>query len=215
MPGKLYLAGPYKGAPLSIAAITPAVAGPFDVGTVVVREALDLDPVTGVASVDGAASDPIPHILEGIPLKLRDLRVYVDRPDFTLNATSCDPSAVGATLWGSFADVFNAADDLAVQRSSRYQAANCASLGFKPALKDISLRGGTKRGGHPALRAVLKPRPGDANLARTVVTLPRSAFLDQAHIRTSAPGCSSKPTPAPQRAIYGQVNAEPRCWINR
>ena len=62
-------------------AITPAVAGPFDAGTVVVREALTLNPVTAEVEVDGAASDPIPHILKGIPLNVRDLRVYADRPE--------------------------------------------------------------------------------------------------------------------------------------
>ncbi len=92
-PGRLYLAGPYHGDPLSAVAITPAVAGPFDAGTVVVREALRLNPVTHVGEVDGSASDPIPHILKGIPLNLRDLRVYADRPEFTLNPTSCEPFA--------------------------------------------------------------------------------------------------------------------------
>ena len=69
------------------------MAGPFDVGTVVVREALTLNPETAEVEADGNASDPIPHILAGIPLKVRDLRVYVDRNNFILNPTSCDPSA--------------------------------------------------------------------------------------------------------------------------
>jgi uncharacterized repeat protein (TIGR01451 family) len=183
VPGKIYLAGPYKGDPLSVVAVTPAVAGPFDVGTVVVREALTLNPETAEVEVDGAASDPIPHVLRGIPLKLRDLRVYVDREDFILNPTSCDPSSVRATLFGSYADVFSPADDVPVGQSDRFQAANCSALGFKPKLS-IKLKGGTRRGGHPALRAVLRARPGDANIGAATVTLPRSAFLDQAHIRT-------------------------------
>jgi hypothetical protein len=206
VPGKIYLAGPYNGAPLSVVAITPAVAGPFDVGVVVVRQALTLDPVTGVVHVDGDRSDPIPHILKGIPLKLRDLRVYVDRGDFTINPTSCDPSEVKATLFGSFLDVFSAADDKPVDLASRYQAANCSRLGFKPALK-LNLKGGTKRGGHPALRAVLRPRPGDANLAGTVVKLPRSAFLDQAHIRTICTRVQFAADACPKGAIYGKVTA--------
>ena len=81
VPGSIYLAGPYHGDPLSVVAITPAQAGPFDAGTVVVREALTLNPVTAEVEVDGSASNPIPHILKGIPLKLRDLRVNVDRPE--------------------------------------------------------------------------------------------------------------------------------------
>ena len=183
VPGSVYLAGPVAGDPLSVVAITPAVAGPFDAGTVVVREALTLNPVTAEAEVDGAQSDPIPHILQGIPLNLRDLRVYVDRPDFTLNPTNCEPSKARATLFGSFLSPLDPSDDVPVGLSSRYQAANCASLGFKPKLA-LSLKGGTKRGGHPALKAVVTPRPGDANFSKAVVTLPHSAFLDQAHIKT-------------------------------
>ncbi|MGH9121425.1 MAG: hypothetical protein ACRDYC_05695, partial [Acidimicrobiales bacterium] len=181
--GKLYLGGPYHGDPLSVVAIVPAVAGPFDVGTVVVQEALTLNPVTAEVEVDGAASDPIPHILAGIPLDVRDIRVYTDKPNFTLNPTSCDTSSTRATLFGSGIDVFNPADDLPIGLSSRFQAAGCASLGFRPNLQ-ITLKGGTKRGGHPALTATVVPRPGDANFAAAVVTLPHSAFLYQAHIRT-------------------------------
>jgi hypothetical protein len=182
VPGSLYLAGPYHGAPLSVVSITPAVAGPFDAGTVVVREALNLNPLTAQVGVDGSASDPIPHILQGIPLNLRDLRVYADRPAFTLNATNCTPSATLATLWGA-GTVLAPHGEVPFGRGARYQAAGCASLGFKPKV-GIKLKGGTKRGSHPALRAVVTPKPGQANFARAVVTLPRSAFLDQGHIRT-------------------------------
>lgn len=204
--GKIYLAGPYNGAPLSVVAITPAVAGPFDVGVVVVRVALSLDPRTAEVHVDGERSDPIPHILRGIPLKLRDLRVYVDRDNFTINPTSCAPGAVGATLWGSAANAFDPADDVPVSLASRYQAANCASLGFKPSLT-INLRGGAKRGQFPALRALFKPRPGDANLARTVVKLPRSAFLEQGHIRTVCTRVQFAADACPPGAVYGRVTA--------
>ncbi len=91
MPGKVYLGRPLRRrAALAWSAIVPAVAGPFDVGTVVVRQALRLDPSTAEVDVDGAASDPIPHILDGIPLVVSDIQVYADRPEFTLNPTSCD-----------------------------------------------------------------------------------------------------------------------------
>ncbi len=183
VPGSLYLAGPVGGDQLSVVAITPAVAGPFDAGTVVVREAVTANPVTAEAEVDGLHSDPIPHILKGIPLNLRDLRVYVDRQNFTFNATNCEASKARATLFGSFLLPLDPVDDVPVGLEARYQAANCAALGFKPKLA-INLKGGTKRGGHPALKAVVTPRRADANFAGAVVTLPHSAFLDQAHIRT-------------------------------
>jgi hypothetical protein len=208
--GKLYLAGPWHGDPISAVSITPAVAGPFDAGTVVVREALRLNPVTHVGEVDGSASDPIPHILKGIPLNLRDLRVYADRPEFTLNSTSCEPFAASSTIWGD-GTALEPLGETPVTLSSRYQAAGCASLGFKPKLA-INLRGGTRRGAHPALKAVVTPRPGDANFAGAVVTLPHSAFLDQAHIRTictrvqfAAGGGNGER--CPKGAVYGYARA--------
>jgi hypothetical protein len=183
VPGKLYLGGPYNGDPLSVISVTPALAGPFDAGTVVVREALTLNPVTAEVEVDGAHSDPIPHILKGIVLKVRDLRVYVDKPDFILNPTSCERSSAKATLFGAYRNVFDPSDDVPVALSTPYQAASCASLAFKPKLA-LELHGGTKRGDHPALKATVTARNADANIGKAVVTLPTSAFLDQAHIRT-------------------------------
>jgi hypothetical protein len=204
--GQIYLGGPYKGDPLSVISITPAVAGPFDAGTVVVRLALTLNPETAEVEVDGAASDPIPHILKGIVLKVRDIRVYVDRPEFIINPTSCDPSSAKATLFGGFLDVFSPADDQPADLSTRYQAANCLNLGFKPKLK-FRLKGGTKRGDHPSLRAELKARPGDANIGKATVTLPKSAFLDQSHIRTICTRVQFAAKNCPKGAEYGFAKA--------
>ena len=204
VPGHIYLAGPYKGDPLSVVAITPAVAGPFDVGTVVVRVALSIDPDTAEVKADGSASDPIPHILKGIVLKVRDLRVNVDRQNFILNPTDCSPFQSTATLFGSNANVFDPADDVPVTRTARFQAANCASLGFKPAFK-MSLTGGTRRGAHPAFRALVTPRAQDANFAKAVVTLPHSAFLDQAHIRTICTRVQFAAKACPPGSVYGHA----------
>ena len=212
VPGKLYLAGPINGAPLSVVAVTPAVAGPFDVGVVVVREALTLDPVTAQVQVDGSKSDPIPHILAGIPLKVRDVRVMVDRPNFTMNPTNCSKFQILATIGGGGADPFSILDDTSVDVSARFQAANCASLGFRPRLS-LTLKGGTKRGDYEGLRAVVRPRPGDANIGAAQVALPHSAFLANEHIRTvctrvqfaagigNGAGC-------PKGSIYGKAVAE-------
>jgi hypothetical protein len=204
--GKMYLAGPYNGAPLSVLEVVPAVAGPFDVGTVVVRQALLIDPRTAEVKVDGDRSDPIPHILAGIPLRVRDIRVDVNRSDFTLNPTSCEREQIAAKLWGGGANPFSAADDSPVSRSQSFQAADCAALAFKPKLS-LKLKGGTKRGAHPSLRAVLKPRPGDANISGAIVRLPHSAFLDQAHIRTICTRVQFAADNCPKGAIYGRVRA--------
>jgi hypothetical protein len=204
--GQIYLGGPYHGDPLSVISVTPAIAGPFDAGTVVVQLALTLNPKTAEVEVDGANSDPIPHILKGIVLKVRDLRVYVDRPNFTLNPTSCDESSAKATLFGSYLDVFSPSDDRPADLSTRYQAANCLNLGFKPSLS-LSLKGGTKRGGHPGLIANYTPRKGDANVKGLVVRLPRSAFLDQGHIRTICTRVQFAAKACPPAAQYGSIRA--------
>jgi hypothetical protein len=204
--GQIYLGGPYNGDPLSVISVTPAVAGPFDAGTVVVRLALTLNPKTAEVEVDGANSDPIPHILKGIVLKVRDLRVYVDRPNFTLNPTSCDESSARSVLFGSYLDVLSPLDDRPVDLATRYQAANCLNLGFKPKLA-LNLKGGTKRGGHPGLRAIYTPKKGDANVKGLVVRLPRSAFLDQGHIKTICTRVQFAAKACPKASQYGYIKA--------
>ncbi len=206
VPGHLYLGGPFGGDPLSVVSITPAVAGPFDVGTVVVREALTLDPNTGEVQVDGAASDPIPHILAGIPLKLRDLRVSTDRPQFTINPTSCAKEQAKATLFGDYLDVFNPADDVPVSLTDRYQAASCASLQFKPKLS-LTLKGGTRRSAFPALNAELTARPGDANVAGAVVTMPPSLFIANAHIANPCTRVQFNADACPPSSVLGTAKA--------
>ena len=206
VPGSVYLAGPFGGAPLSVVGVVPAVAGPFDVGVVATRQALTLDPVTAQPKVDSALSEPIPHILAGIPLRVRDIQVDVNRPRFTLNPTSCDEKAVAAQIWGGGIDPFNILDDAPVARSDRFQAANCALLGFKPRLS-FALKGGVKRGANPAVKAVLRPRPGDANLRKTVVRFPRSTFLDQAHIHTICTRVQFAADRCPPGSVYGHVKA--------
>ena len=125
-PGQLYLAGPYGGDPFSLLSVTSAVVGPFDLGTVVLRFGLRIDPRTAKVSVDPAASEPIPRIIDGIVTHVRDIRVYVDRPNFTFNPTSCASMAISSTLGsdlGASATV-----------SSPFQAASCANLKFEPRL---------------------------------------------------------------------------------
>jgi hypothetical protein len=206
VPGSIYLAGPFGGEPLSVVGVVPAVAGPFDVGTVVTRQALDINPRTGEVRADGAHSDPLPHILAGIPLVVRDIQVYVDRQEFTLTPTSCDPFATRASIWGGGADPFSIADNSPVGREARYQAASCSSLGFKPRLS-LTLKGGTKRGDNPKLKGLFRPRAGDANLEELVLRLPRSAFLDQGHIRTICTRVQFAAEACPAAAIYGHATA--------
>jgi hypothetical protein len=172
--GHAYLAGPYKGAPLSLAIITPAVAGPFDLGDVVVRTALYVNPETAQIH---AVSDPLPTILQGIPLDVRSIDLDMNRPQFTLNPTHCDPMAVLGSATSTLGNV--------AALSQRFQVGGCSALAFKPKVA-LSLKGGTRRHTFPALKAVVTypPGPGYANIARAQVTLPHSEFLEQGHIRT-------------------------------
>jgi hypothetical protein len=211
VPGKLYLAGPYQGAKLSVAAITAVKVGPFDLGNVVIRQALKVNPETAEVSTDGTSSDPIPHILQGIVVHARDIRIFVDRKDFILNPTSCERMTADASVIGSGLDFGSLGDDQSVDVTSPFQAADCASLGFKPKLA-ISLSGGTHRGDTPRLKAVLTARKGDANIGAAVVTLPHSEFLEQAHIRTvctrvqfNAGGGNGEQ--CPKGSVYGHVKA--------
>jgi hypothetical protein len=199
-PTAVYLGGPYKGAPTSIVAVVPKQAGPFDFGDEAVRSAIYVDPRTGQAT---AKADPLPQMIEGIPIDYRTLHVDLDRPNFTLNPTGCQAKAVSAAV--------TSVQGVLVHPSSPFTAVNCAALGFKPSLT-LRLRGGIKRGDHPALRATFAPRVGDANAAKIVALLPHSAFLDQAHIRTIctrvqfAAG-SGNGAECPAGSIYGHVTA--------
>ena len=199
--GAAYLAGPYKGAPLSLAVITPALAGPFDLGSVLVRNALRVDPESAQVS---AVSDPLPQILHGIPLDLRDIRVDLDRPGFTLNPTSCDPSSIDGTIDG--------AEGASAAVSARFQVGECAKLAFKPKLS-LRLKGKSTRGAHPGLHATLRmPKGNNANIARTVVALPHSEFLAQNHIKTICTrvqfaAAAGNGAQCPSGSIYGHVRA--------
>jgi hypothetical protein len=203
--GKVYLAGPYAGAPFSMAIIAPAVSGPFDLGTVVVREALRIDPTTAQVTADGGSSPPLPRILKGIPLRLRDLRVNIDRPGFALNPTSCQPGAIVAGIAGSGPAIGLGLETLA-QIAARYQARECGALPYKPKLS-FRLKGATKRTGHPALRVQLDTRPGDANSARVATILPRSQFIDPERVANPCTRPRFAAGTCPKASILGRARA--------
>jgi hypothetical protein len=205
--GKAFLSGPYKGAPLSLAVVTPATAGPFDLGTVVVRVALFVDPETAQIR---AVSDPIPHVFGGTLLSVRSVDLKMDRPNFTLNPTSCEPFATAGVLNGGGGDPTNPASFSAFGVNAPFQASDCGALKFRPKLftKLIGERKKMRRNGHPAFQAVLVARPGDANIKRAALTLPRSQFLDQSHIGTICTRVQLAASDCPARSIYGRAWAE-------
>jgi len=194
-PGKAYLAGPYKGAPLSLVVVVPAVSGPYDLGNIVVRNALYVDPESAQVS---AVSDPLPQIVEGVPLRVRSVLVKLNKPDFTLNPTNCEAHQVNASLRG--------AEGGSSSASAHFQVANCAKLGFAPKLF-LKLKGGTRRAGHPALTGTLKMPQGGANISKLIVALPHSEFLDQSNIGTVCTRVQFAAHSCPAASIYGQASA--------
>ncbi len=168
--GRMYLSGPFKGAPLSLAAITPALAGPYDYGVVVVRVALHVDQSDAHVF---AASDTVPSIIGGIPIRMRSIQVNIDRPNFTINPTNCNPFAVVSHGIGD--------EGTSVAFSSPFQVINCRTLPFKPTMS-VRQKGGTKRSRNPVLEFDLHTRHGDANLKAITVTLPKLFEIDQRHL---------------------------------
>ncbi|MDQ3725163.1 MAG: hypothetical protein M3335_04610 [Actinomycetota bacterium] len=203
---KVFLSGPYKGAPLSLAVITPATAGPFDLGTVVVRVALFVDPETAQIR---AVSDPLPHVFGGTLLNVRSVDLSMNRPNFTLNPTSCEPSATTGALAGGGGDPANPAAYSSFPVSSPFQTTDCGSLGFRPKLytKLLGGRKATKRSKFPAFRAVLVAREGDANIRRAALTMPHSLFLEQSHIGTICTRPRLASSTCPKRSVYGHAEA--------
>jgi hypothetical protein len=194
--GKVYLAGPYKGAPLSLAVVTPGLAGPFDLGNVVVRVALYVDPDTTQVK---AVSDPFPTILHGVILRVRDVRLRLDRSNTVINPTSCARMQVAGAISGTGGALFGVA--------SPFQVGSCSDLVFKPKLT-LRLFGGTHRGSHPKLKATVAFPPGGANTATASVALPHSEFLDQGHIGTVCTRVQFAAEACPQASIYGTFKAK-------
>jgi hypothetical protein len=203
MTGKAFLAGRYQGAPLSLAVVTPATAGPFDLGTVVVRVALFVDRRTAQIR---AVSDPIPHVFGGALLDLRSAVVKTTRPRFSINPTSCSQLAAAGTLRGGGSNPLDPAAFSSFPVSSPYQVNGCDQLEFKPKLF-LRLFGAMRRAKNPKLRAVFLARDGDANPARAAVTLPRSLFLDQSNISRVCTRVQYDANDCPKNSRYGFARA--------
>ena len=211
-PGKVYLAGPYHGSALSIVSITSATVGPFDLGTVVIRFALRINPISGQAEIDSTGSDPIPHIIEGIVVHVRDIHVYVDRSDFMLNPTNCSPFTITNTITGAGANPANPADQSSVSVTTPFQAADCSSLGFKPAFK-VSTTGKTSRKNGAGLTAKLSypnlPLGTQANIRTVKVDLPKQLPSRLTTLQKSCPDgvFDADPAACPAASHVGMARA--------
>lgn len=166
--GKAFLTDGYGGGQFGLAMVVPAVAGPFDLGTVVVRAAIHVDPVSAQLRV---VSDPLPHILRGVVLRLRDVHLAIDRPSFMLNGTSCKRMKVQVAV--------GAVQGASIAPDVPFQLGDCAALPFNPGFKvELTGRGQTGDGSAPGLRVRVRARRGDANLKVVNFTLPPEIAFD-------------------------------------
>jgi hypothetical protein len=200
-PTAVFLAGPYKGAPYSLSIVVPAQAGPFDLGTVVVRAALHVDPDDAHVTVK---SDPLPTILQGIPLDVQTISVEVDRPKFMLNPTSCTTKEISAALTST--------EGLTAEPTAPFQVGECSRLAFTPKL-GLRLTGKSqmRSGGHPALRALLTQPSDQANIAKAKVTLPKNVVLDSKNAYDPKLVCDyekSLQANCPASSIIGKANLD-------
>jgi hypothetical protein len=196
--GPVYLTGPYKGGAYGLATVVPAVAGPYNLGTVVVRQSLRIDPNDAHVT---AASDPFPTILDGVPLRIKTVNLTLDRGNFIVNPTSCAASKIGATI--------TSVGGAAAPVSSRFQVGGCRSLPFAPSLGiSLSGNGQTTSGKHPTLTATLKaPKTGQANIDSAKVTLPLSIALDPKNSQVVCSVAAAAAINCPAKTIVGKVTA--------
>jgi hypothetical protein len=211
-PGKVYLAGPYNGSPLSVVSITSAKVGPFDLGTVVIRFGLHIDPNTAQVNIDSAGSDPIPHIIQGIVVNVREIHAYIDRDKFILNPTNCNPLSVQNTISGAGANFTNPADDVSVTLNSPFQAADCSNLAFKPSF-NVSTSGKTSKANGASLTVKLAypntPQGSQANIRSVKVDLPKQL---PSRLTTLQKACTAaqfhiNPAGCPAASVVGHARA--------
>jgi hypothetical protein len=202
--GKVYITGPYKGAPFGLSIVNPAKAGPFDLGKVIVRAKIDVDPETAALTITTDSDGPykIPTIIDGIPLEIKHVNVSINRPGFTFNATNCTPTAITGSLQSS--------EGATATLQVPYQVTNCAVLAFKPKLT-ASTSGRTSRANGASLTVKLgyPAGPYDANISRVKVELPKKL---PSRLTTLQKACTAavfdqNPANCPAASVIGHATA--------
>jgi hypothetical protein len=195
--GPAYLTGSYKGGAFGTVAIIHVVAGPYDLGNVVVRQALRIDPETAQVTVD---SDPLPQIKEGILLRMRDLNLVVDRTNFVRNPTSCGTKTISSSVTSIVGTT--------VARDAGVAFKDCVALPFRP---KISLAFGNKtqmkKGGHPRVTAVVKQFESEAGIKSTQVALPKQVALQASNAKGLCEKSAAAKNACPKSSIVGSASA--------
>jgi hypothetical protein len=202
--GEVFITEGYEGAPYGLSIVNPAKAGPFDLGKVIVRAKIEVDPITAALTVTTDTTGPyrIPTILDGIPLQVQHVNVSIDRPGFTFNPTNCSPLQIG----GSLTSDQGAVKDLAVP----FQITNCAVLAFKPKLT-AKTNGKTSRinGASLSVKLTYPAGPFDANISKVKVALPRQLPSRLETLKKACPAKTFEANPAacPTASIVGHATA--------
>lgn len=196
--GPVYFTEGYKGAPFGMVAVIRAIAGPYDLGTVVVRQALHVDPEDASVTV---ISDPLPQILEGVPIRLRSVDVTLDRQGFTYNPTSCGTKEVGGRM-------HSVQGTVGEHPNAFIRFSGCEQLGFTPRMR-MQLTGPRQLtvGKHPGMKVRVRQRPAQANIASAVVSLPKSLALDPENAQAICGFEASLRAKCPRRTRIGFARA--------
>jgi hypothetical protein len=200
-PNPVFLTGPYKGAPFGLSFVIPAIAGPYNLGTVVVRAAINVDPHTAALTV---TSDPLPTIIDGIPIQVKTVNVLIDRPDFVFNPTNCRPLSIGGSM--------TSREGSTASFSSPFQVTGCGDLAFKPTFK-VSTSGRTSKARGASLDArVSFPRGAlgtQANIAKVKVALPKQLPSRLTTLQKACPAATfdANPGGCPAASVIGVVRA--------
>jgi hypothetical protein len=204
--GQVFITGPYKGAPYGLSIVNPAKAGPFDLGKVIVRAKIEVDPSNAALTITSDSTGPyaIPQIIDGIPLQIKHVNVSIDRPDFTFNPTNCAPTAITGSLTSSQ----GAVSALHVP----FQVTNCATLRFKP-IFTVSTAGKTSRAGGASLNVKLTypkaPFGSQANIGKVKVDLPKQLPSRLTTLQKACPDSvfNANPAACPAASRIGSATA--------
>jgi hypothetical protein len=193
----IYLTGPYKGAPFGLSIVTPVIAGPFNLGTIVTRASIAVDPNTAQITV---TTDPLPQIIDGVPTDLRTINAVIDRPSFMFNPTSCNPQEFNGAATSS--------QGASAPISSRFQVGSCRGLEFAPKFS-VSTSGKTSKANGASLVVKVTQKPGEANIHKVSLQLP---LILPARLTTLQKACTeaqfnANPAGCPVASVIGAATA--------
>jgi hypothetical protein len=202
----IYLTGPYKGAPFGLSIVTPVIAGPFNLGTVVTRAKIEVDPMSAQITV---VTDALPQIVAGVPTDLRSVYAVIDRPGFLFNPTSCESQTISGTAWSSAAPGQSEPAQSA-PLSSHFGVGSCRELAFKPKFA-VSTAAHTSKADGASLDVKLSFPPGSfgaqANVKGVKVELPKAL---PSQLKTLQKACTVKqfeanPAGCPPESVIGHA----------